>query len=149
MKSIIIFILVGIFIVASGFQALGEDKFTVSGEIAYWHKGQPKGQILVRLINQEEFKKMYEIGQQIRTLKIELSSQEVQENKLQSETVPFRFVDVLKGTHGSYCILDLNKNGKLDYPEGATPGKVPPIEPYALSGPKRGFSRPVLGGLRI
>jgi uncharacterized protein (DUF2141 family) len=68
-----------------------------------------------------------------------LSSQDTQEGeekKIKAETVTFKFVDVPKGTYGILCILDINKNGKLDYPEGFDPGTLRPIEPYAYSGPK-------------
>jgi len=116
--------------------AYGQDKFSVSEEITYWWK---EGQIIVWLLTKEERKKNKELVPQARTLKIELSSQDTQEGeekKIKAETVTFKFVDVPKGTYGIFCILDTNKNGKLDYPEGFGPGTVRPIEPYAYSGPK-------------
>ena len=114
----------------------GQDKFSVSGEITYWWK---EGQIIVWLLTKEERKIDKKLIPEARSLKIELDSQNTQEGaekKVKAETVAFEFVDVPKGTYGILCILDMNKNGKLDYPEGFDLGTIPPIEPYAYSGPK-------------
>ena len=116
--------------------AFGQDKFSVSGEITYWWK---EGQIIVWLLTKEERKIDKKLVPKARSLKIELGSQNTQEGakkKVKAETVTFEFVDVPKGTYGILCILDMNKNGKLDYPEGFDPGTIPPTEPYAYSGPK-------------
>lgn len=114
----------------------GQDQYSVSGEITYWWK---EGQIIVWLITSEERDIDKKLVPHERTLSIELYSQDTQDiqgKKVEAETVSFKFVDVPKGTYGILCILDGNKNGKLDYPEGFEPGTVPPIELYAYSGPK-------------
>ena len=116
--------------------AFGQDNYSVSGEITYWWK---EGQIVVWLITKEERDIDKKLLPQKRTLKIELdsqSTQEVQDKKVDAETVSFKFVDVPKGTYGIICILDKNKNGELDYPEGFEPGTIPPLELYAFSRPK-------------
>lgn len=133
MKAIFVSILAGFFIIASGFYALGEDKYSVSGEIAYWLQD---GIIVVSLKKEDEKIIVYGSVPKERILKIELSPQEGQEGKLIGETVPFKFIDVPKGEYGIICFIDKNNNGKLDYPEGVTPGTAPPIEPYAFSGPR-------------
>jgi len=116
--------------------AFGQNKYSVSGEITYWWK---EGQIIVWLITEEERDIDKKLLPKKRTLIIDLDSQsvqDVQDKKVDAETVTFKFVDVPKGTYGIICILDKNKNGELDYPEGFEPGTIPPLELYAHSVPK-------------
>jgi len=116
--------------------AYGQDKFSVSGEITYWWK---EGQIIVWLLTKEDRDIDKNLVPEARTLKIDLSTKNTQEGQkkiVKARTVTFKFVEVPKGTYGILCILDINKNGKLDYPEGFPRGTLPPTEPYAFSGPK-------------
>jgi hypothetical protein len=129
--AIILFTLISISI-----PVFGQGKYSVSGEITYWWK---EGQIILWLITKEERHIDKSLVPIARTLTIELDSQdtqEIQNKKVEAETVNFKFIGVPEGTYGIFCILDMNKNGKLDYPEGFEPGTIPPIEPYAYSGPK-------------
>ena len=114
------------FIFAISSSAYGQEKFTVSGEIEFSEK---RGEIHVWLKTMEEFEKRGKPTLPARSLMIKPSPQQ-----LKAKKVTFKFVDVPKGIYGIVCIQDLNKNGKLDYEDGAR-GTKPPIEPYGYSGP--------------
>jgi len=107
--------------------AFGQEKFNVTGEINFHEE---KGQFLLMLKNHEQYDKRIP-AQPERNLVIKPNPQQ-----LQAKKVAFKFSGVPNGEYCIVCIHDLNMNGKLDYPEGATPGSAPPIEPYAYSGPK-------------
>ena len=115
----------GILLMVSS-SAYGQEKFTVSGEISFQEQG---GEIYVWLKTQEELGRRAEPAPAERSLMIKPGPQQ-----LKAKKVPFKFVDVPKGIYCILCIQDLNKNGKLDYPDGAAPGTTPPIEPYGYSG---------------
>ena len=114
-----------VFIFAVSTISYSQEKFTVSGEVKFPKR---KGVIILTLKTQEEFEKR-EPAPPERKLVIKLDAQQ-----LKAEKVPFKFVDVPKGTYAISCIQDLNENGELDYMDGAFGRKVP-TEPYGFSGP--------------
>ena len=116
---------VGIFLMVSS-SVYGQEKFTVSGEISF---NEERGEIHVWLKTQEELGKRGEPAPPERSLMTKPNPQQ-----LKAKKVSFKFVDIPKGIYCIVCIQDLNKNGKLDYPDGAAPGTQPPIEPYGYSG---------------
>ena len=113
------------FIFAISISAYGQEKFTVSGEIIFHEK---RGEFHVWLKTQEELEQRAEPAPPARSLVIKPSPQQ-----LKAKKVTFKFVDVPEGSYCIVCFHDLNKNGKLDYPDGAR-GTKPPIEPYDYSG---------------
>jgi len=54
--------------------------------------------------------------------------------QLKTKKIPFKFVDVPKGTYAIRCIQDLNENGEMDYFDSGI-GIMEPTEPYGYSGP--------------
>ena len=123
MPKVLMFILGFIFAISTS--AYGQEKFAVSGEINFHEE---KGQIYVWLKTQEEYEKRVEPTLPARSLLIKPNLQQ-----LKAKKVTFKFVDVPEGSYCIVCFHDLNKNGKLDYPDGAR-GTKPPIEPYDYSG---------------
>jgi uncharacterized protein (DUF2141 family) len=102
-----------------------QEKFAVSGEVKFPEK---KGVIILMLRTQEEFEKREAVPPE-RKLMIKPDAQQLKDKK-----VPFKFIDVPKGTYAISCIQDLNENGEMDYMEGSF-GRRVPTEPYGFSGP--------------
>jgi uncharacterized protein (DUF2141 family) len=81
------------------------------------------------LLTQEEFPKKDQATPE-KKLVIKPDAQQ-----LKAKKVPFKFVDVPKGTYAIRCIQDLNENGEMDYFDSGV-GIMEPQEPYGYSGPK-------------
>lgn len=122
MKSIIIFILVCFFVVATGMQTFAGDKCSVSGIV---HFRDAEGQFIVRLMTFDEFDNSRKSPNE-RILILTPSQQE-----LDSKIIAFKFTDVPKGKYSVYCLHDLNSNGEMD----RVPNVGIPSEPYGFSGP--------------
>ena len=103
-----------------------QEKFAVSGEVKFPEK---KGVIIVKLLTQEEFTKKKPATPE-RKLMIKPDAQQ-----LKAKKVPFKFIDVPKGTYAIECIQDLNENGEMDYTVAGISGFKAPREPYGFSGP--------------
>ena len=125
MRRLLSLFLVGILLCST--LVIAEETFTVSGEVKF---SKRKGEIYVWLKTQEEFEKRREPASPARSLMIKPSWQE-----LKAKKVTFKFVDVPKGIYGIVCIQDLNKNGKMDYMEGAYIREIA-TEPFGYSGPR-------------
>lgn len=80
------------------------------------------------LKTQEEFEKRDVVPPE-RKLMMKPDAQQLKDKK-----VPFKFIDVSKGTYAISCIQDLNENGDMDYMDSAF-GAKRPTEPYGFSGP--------------
>ena len=101
-----------------------QEKFAVSGEVKFPKR---EGVIILTLETQEEFEKG-EPAPPERKLMIKPDAQQ-----LEAKKVPFKFIDVPKGTYAISCIQDLNENGEMDHRQGVF-SKIP-TEPYGFSGP--------------
>jgi len=113
-----------VFFCAASTVSYSQEKFTVSGEVKFPEK---KGVIILMLNTQQEFEDR-ESPPPERKLMIKPDAQQ-----LKAKKVPFKFVDLPKGSYAIRCIQDLNENGELDYFDSGV-GVRHPTEPYGFSG---------------
>ena len=113
-----------VFLFAVSTISYSQEKFAVSGEVKFPKK---EGGIILMLKTQKELENM-EPAPPERKLVIKPDAQQ-----LKAKKVPFKFVDVPKGTYAISCIQDLNENGEMDYRQGVL-SKIP-TEPLGFSGP--------------
>jgi len=112
-----------VFLFAVSTLSYSQEKYAVSGEVKFPRR---EGAIILTLETQEEFEKGQPAPPE-RKLMIKPDAQQ-----LKVKMIPFKFVDVPKGTYAISCIQDLNENGEMDHMQGVF-SKIP-TEPYGFSG---------------
>jgi len=101
-KKIMLFFV--IFLAVSSF-AYAEEKFTVSGVVAFTKEGS----IYISLLTKKEWQKLTILPPPPRTIIITLNQEQKEMRK-----VAFKFVRILRGAYGIRVFQDVNNNGKLD-----------------------------------
>jgi uncharacterized protein (DUF2141 family) len=104
------------FLLASGF-AYAEEKFTVSGEVAF----QYDGDVYICLLSMEEFRDFIIPGHELSQSPCKVIQMNTDLKKVGK--VSFTFDNIPKGTYCVFTYQDVNMNGKTDF------------ENYALSEP--------------
>lgn len=101
-KKVMLFL--GILLMIFAF-AYAEEKFTVSGVVAF----PKKGAIYISLLTKEEWQELTILPPPPRTIIITLNQEQKKMRK-----AAFKFVRILRGSYGIRVFQDVNNNGKLD-----------------------------------